>query len=72
MFPQTDKSWHDYRALNQNWSYQPTLAGCAITKLIYIDAIILEGYTPVLKPNKNMIIVANIILTLFFSQYDSF
>ena len=24
MFPQTDKSWHDYSALNQNWSYQPT------------------------------------------------
>ena len=30
MFPQTDKSWHDYRALNQNWSYQRTLAGHAI------------------------------------------
>ena len=30
MFPKTDKSWRDYRALNQNWSYQPTLAGRAI------------------------------------------
>ena len=30
MFPQTDKSWGDYRALNQNLSYQPTLAGRAI------------------------------------------
>ena len=30
MFHQTDKSWCDYRALNQNWSYQPTLAGRAI------------------------------------------
>ena len=30
MFRQTDKSWRDYRALNQNWSYQPTLAGRAI------------------------------------------
>ena len=24
MFPQTDKCWRDYRALNQNWSYQTT------------------------------------------------
>ena len=32
MFPQTDKSWCDYRALNQNWSYQPTLKGRAIPK----------------------------------------
>ena len=32
MFPQTDKSLRDYRVLNQNWSYQPTLEGCAITK----------------------------------------
>ena len=31
MFPQTDKSKRDYKALNQNWSYQPTLAGRAIT-----------------------------------------
>ena len=30
MIPQTNKSWRDYRALNQNWSYQPTLAGRAI------------------------------------------
>ena len=32
MFPQTDKSWRDYRALNQNWSHQPTLAGRAISR----------------------------------------
>ena len=25
MFHQTDKSWRDYRAPNQNWSHQPTL-----------------------------------------------
>ena len=30
MIPQTDKSPRDYRALNQNWSYRPTLAGRAI------------------------------------------
>ena len=30
MFPQTDRSWWDYRALHQNWSYHPTLAGRAI------------------------------------------
>ena len=30
MFPQTEKKWRGYRALNQNWSYQPTLAGRAI------------------------------------------
>ena len=30
MFPQTDKSWCDYKALNQNRSYQSTLAGRAI------------------------------------------
>ena len=24
MFSQTDKGWRVYRALNQNWSYQPT------------------------------------------------
>ena len=29
MFPQTAKSWYDYRALNQNWCYQPTMAGRA-------------------------------------------
>ena len=27
MIPQTDKSRRDYRALNQNWSYQPILVG---------------------------------------------
>ena len=32
MFSQTDNSWHDYRALNQTWSGQPTLVGRAITK----------------------------------------
>ena len=32
MIPQTDKSWRDYRSLNQNWSYRPTLAGRAILK----------------------------------------
>ena len=34
MYPQTDKSWRDYRTLNQNWSYQPTLAGRAIDGFI--------------------------------------
>ena len=34
MFPQTDKTWRDYRALNQNWAYQPTLAGHAI--ILYV------------------------------------
>ena len=33
MVPKTDKSWRDYRALNQKWSYQPTLAGRAILSL---------------------------------------
>ena len=32
MFPQTDKNWLDYRALHQNWSYQPTLAGRAMDR----------------------------------------
>ena len=27
---QSDTIWRDYRALNQNWSYQPTLVGRAI------------------------------------------
>ena len=39
MFPPTDKSWCDYRALNQNWSYQPTLAGRAIYFSIVFSAI---------------------------------
>ena len=30
MIPQIDKSWFDYRALNQNWTYRPTLASYAI------------------------------------------
>ena len=30
MFPQTEISWHDYRALIQNMSYQPTLEDHAI------------------------------------------
>ena len=30
MSAQTDKSKRHYRSLNQNWSYQPTLAGRAI------------------------------------------
>ena len=34
MIPQTDKSCRDYRALNQNWSYQPTLAGRAIRQTV--------------------------------------
>ena len=34
MSPQTDKSWRDYRALNQNWSYQTTLVGRAIKHII--------------------------------------
>ena len=34
MIPQTDKSWPDYRALIQNWSHQPTLAGRAIFILL--------------------------------------
>ena len=33
MYAQTDKSWRDASALNQNWSYQPTLAGRAIVLL---------------------------------------
>ena len=36
MIPQTDKSWPDYRALNQNWSYQPTLAGHAINIIVLL------------------------------------
>ena len=33
MFPQTNKSWCDYRALHQNRSYQPTLAGREICRM---------------------------------------
>ena len=33
MLPQTNLSWRDYRALNQNWSYQPKLASRAISDL---------------------------------------
>ena len=36
MFPQTDESWHYHRSLNQNWSYQPTLAGRAIIRCVLI------------------------------------
>ena len=32
MSPQTDKSWCDYKVRNQNWPYQPTLAGCVISQ----------------------------------------
>ena len=35
--PQTYKSWHDYRALNQNWSYQPTLAGHSIVFVTFLN-----------------------------------
>ena len=38
MFPQTDKSWRDYSALNQNWSDQPTLAGRAMTCVVGLVA----------------------------------
>ena len=37
MIPQTDKSWCDCRALNQNWSYQPTLAGRAVLQISLIE-----------------------------------
>ena len=40
MFPQTDKSWCDYKALSQNWSYQPTLAGRAIVEF-YMTVVLL-------------------------------
>ena len=33
MIPQTDNSWRDYRSLNQNWSYQPTLIGRVISRV---------------------------------------
>ena len=39
--PQTDKSLRDYRALNQNWSYQPTLAGRAVTKTCFVHSKIM-------------------------------
>ena len=43
MFPQTDKSWRDYRSLNQNWSYQRTLAGRAIIIIITEKGIITKN-----------------------------
>ena len=55
MIPQTDKSWRDYTALNQNWSYQPTLAGLAIftptkrtmppEKVLYVFLPLIAGKT---------------------------
>ena len=39
MFSQIDKSWRDYRSRNQNWSYQPTLAGRAIT-LVEVNSML--------------------------------
>ena len=48
MIPQTDKSWRDYRALNQNWSCQPTLAGCAVsvsftqTRVVILEKLFLR------------------------------
>ena len=38
MFPQSDKSWRDYKSLNRNCSDQPTLAGRAI------PSCLLTGY----------------------------
>ena len=38
MSPQTGKSWRDYRLLNQNWSYQPTLAGLGAVSQCIIDS----------------------------------
>ena len=35
MIPQTDKSCRGYRALNQKWSYQPPLAGRAISTCFF-------------------------------------
>ena len=39
MIPQTDESWRDNRALNQNWSYQPTLVGRAIILRLFNNGI---------------------------------
>ena len=40
MIRQTNESWCDYRALNRNGSYQPTLAGRAIKACFYTKAFV--------------------------------
>ena len=57
MFPQTDRSWRDYRSLNQNWSYQPTLAGRAIYTKFSLLSGAMVYHERQINPNQNVIFI---------------